>query len=274
MPSITTLVDDIHKLAAGGHPPPATSTDVSVSYAKWFDTEPWSRKDKHISFSEIGDPCLRRLWYKVNSPEHGEDISSSLRIKFLYGDMLENLVLSLAKAAGHEVCDEQKRVTFSVGNGWTISGKLDAVIDGVVVDVKSTTKFGVQKFENGLRDDPFGYAQQLTGYATALSNPTAGFLTIQKELGHIAYFPQEVRMGHFHNNAKVATEAVELPENNLPIIPPVPQSKTSKNMKLAPSCSYCAYKKQCFPKLRTFIYSDGPVYLVDVVDTPRVLEVT
>lgn len=273
MAYIENLVSDIYSMAGGATAPSATSKEVSVSYGKWWD-KPWERKPKHVSFSEIGDPCLRRLWYKVNKPLVGESIDTNLRVKFLYGDMLEELVLSLAKSAGHTVEREQERVTYDVGNGWTISGKLDAVIDGVVIDVKSTTKFGVQKFENGLVDDPFGYKQQLSGYAVALDRDRAGFVTIQKELGHIAYFPIAVDKGHFHEQAVASIEAVEMTENSLPIIPPVPQSKTSKNMKLATSCSYCAFKKECYPKLRTFMYSSGPEFLVNVVDTPRVLEIT
>jgi hypothetical protein len=83
-----------------------------------------------------------------------------------------------------------------------------------------------------------------------------------------------VDKGHFHHQAEAASEVVSLVDvSPLPVITPVPQSKTSKNMKLATSCSYCAYKKQCFPKLRTFLYSDGPAYLTHVVDVPRVMEV-
>ena len=272
MPSISTLVEDIYALAEGAKAPSPTNKEFTTSYAKWWD-EKWERKEKHLSFSEVGSQCLRKLWYKVNKPELEESISGGLRIKFLYGDMLESLVLSLVSSSGHVVEREQERVTYDVGNGWTISGRIDAVIDGVMVDVKSTTKFGVQKFENGLQDDPFGYKHQLMGYAVATNNSSAGFLTIQKELGHIGYFPIEVDKGHFHEQAVAATEAVEMKENTLPILPPVPQSKTSKNMKLCTTCSYCPYKKECFPKLRTFMYSGGPEFLTEVVDTPRVLEV-
>jgi hypothetical protein len=47
----------------------------------------------------------------------------------------------------------------------------------------------------------------------------------------------------------------------------------SGNLKLATICSYCPYKKECHPDLRTFIYSSGPRYLVKVVNTPKVPEV-
>lgn len=273
MPDISTLVDDIYAVANGVKPPADTSKSLAVHYEKWFE-ERSGRKPKTLHFSEVGDSCLRRLWYKVNAPELGETIDGNLRIKFLYGDMLEELVLSLARVAGHDVADEQRRLVYDIGNGWSVTGRLDAIIDGVVVDVKSTTKFGIQKFENGLKDDPFGYAAQLSGYASALGKNDAGFVTIQKELGHIAYFPIKVDRQHFHEGAKASSEAMELTENTLPVIPPVPQSATSKNTKLSTKCSYCEFKKNCFPKMRTFIYSNGPEFLVDVVTLPKVMEVT
>lgn len=54
----------------------------------------------------------------------------------------------------------------------------------------------------------------------------------------------------------------------------VPASKTSKNKKLCTSCSYCNFKKQCWPEMRTFMYASGPEFLVEVVDVPRVMEIT
>lgn len=272
MKTIDTLVEDIYKMAEGACAPFGSNFSFPTDYSKWWG-EPWVRKDKHLSFSEIGKPCLRQLWYEVNSPTSKDTIDGNLRIKFLYGDMLESLVLSLARTAGHTVEREQERVTYSVGNGWTISGRLDAFIDGVCVDVKSTTKNGVAKFEGGLKDDPFGYKHQLSGYAVATNSSAAGFVTIQKELGHIAYFPIEVDKGHFVEQAHAATEAVELKENSLPRLEPVPQSATSKNMKLCTTCSYCGFKKECWPEMRTFMYSTGPVFLVKVVDVPRVPEI-
>lgn len=269
---INNLVKDILDLAEGRKLPSTISHNVGASFTKWFeDREP--RKEKTLYFSEVGDPCLRRLWYKVNTPTAAEELPGHTRIKFLYGDMLEDLVLRLSEAAGHTVAGEQQKVKYEVGNGWTISGRIDAVIDGVVVDVKSVTKFSEDKFKEGLVNDPFGYYSQLNGYATALDSSDAGFLTIQKELGHISYYPINVDKRHFVDQVEHAIDAVERKDNDLPVIPAIPQSATSKNKKLDTTCSYCAYKKQCYPNLRTFAYSNGPVFLTEVVDLPKVMEI-
>jgi hypothetical protein len=279
--SIDTLISDIYKLAEGAKAPsPNGDYTVSASYAKWFDKQERVREDKVLYFSEVGDPCSRKLWYKYNKPELATAIDGNLRIKFFYGDMLENLVLDLVRSAGHEVSGEQQRVIYDAGGGWVVRGYIDAIIDGVPVDVKSVTKFSEEKFKNNLKDDPFGYYQQLCGYATTLNAPNAGFLTIQKELGHINYYPIEVNPGLFKLQAANAIEVVQEKEvTTLPQLNAVPQSATSKNMKLCTSCGYCAYKTDCWKDandgkgLRTFIYSTGPVFLVNVVDVPRVLEI-
>lgn len=275
MKTIDTFVSDVYSLAAGDIPPVTSNNSISVSYDKWFTPRPDEREKNILFFSEVGDPCPRRLWYKYNSPAVAEKPDGKAIFKFFYGDILEELVLNTGESAGHTVEKRQDRVTYDVGNGWYVRGRIDAVIDGVVVDVKSVTKYSEEKFKNGLQDDPFGYYQQLNGYATALNANAAGFLTIQKELGTLNYYPIDVNPALFKMQAEHAVEVVGLSSiGELKRFDAVPASKTSKNKKLCTSCSYCNYKKQCWPEMRTFIYSSGPEFLVDVVDVPRVPEVT
>jgi hypothetical protein len=196
-------------------------------------------------------------------------------LKFFYGDMLEELVLNVAEDAGHTVEKKQEKALYDIGDGWYVRGRIDAVIDGVMVDVKSVTKYSEEKFKHNLVDDPFGYYQQLNGYATALNYSDAGFLTIQKELGHVNYYPIEVNKGLFKMQAEHAAETAALSSpDSIKRLAGVPASKTSKNTKLCTSCSYCNFKKECFPEMRTFLYSSGPEFLIDVVDVPRVMEIT
>ena len=275
MKSVTTLVADVYATLEGKEPSGSfSSLDLTEAltkvYAKIGTTK--TRADKTLHFSELGDPCPRKLNYRVNHATLAEDIDGNTRLKFFYGDMLEQLVLSVAEAAGHTVEKKQERAILTLSDGWKVTGYIDAVVDGVLTDVKSTTKYGEEKFKNGLVDDPFGYKMQLGGYAVALDYEEAGFLTIQKELGHIGWYPIKVDKKMVEDNAEAAVEYVKRPIEQLPRLAPVPQSKTSKNMKLCTSCSYCSYKKVCWPEVRTFLYSNGPEYLVSVVDLPRVTE--
>jgi hypothetical protein len=275
MKTVDTLVDDIYELVSGGIAPATSNNKVDVSYSKWFSQEERKREDKVLYFSEVGDPCPRRLWYKYNMPSVGDKPDGRSLLKFFYGDILEELVLNVAEDAGHSVAKKQERVVYEIGDGWIVRGRIDAVIDGVTVDVKSVTKYSEEKFKNNLVDDPFGYYQQLNGYATALGTNDAGFLTIQKELGHVNYYPIEVNKSLFKLQTEHAVETVSLPSPDvIKRLDAVPASKTSKNKKLCTSCSYCNFKKECWPEMRTFLYASGPEFLVDVVDVPRVMEIT
>lgn len=273
---IDTLVADVYATLEGKAPSRGfSSLDLTASLKEAYvkSNTIKERPPKTLYFSEIGDPCPRKLHYRVNSQHLAEKHDGSTLIKFFYGNMLEDFVLATVEAAGHEVTNRQGRATLELENGWKVTGKIDAVIDGVLVDVKSTTKFGEEKFKRGLVDDPFGYSLQLGGYAAALGYTSAGFLTIQKELGHLGWYPITVDKKKVIAGAQAAVKAATSDLSELKRLDPVPQSKTSKNMKLCTSCSYCPYKKQCWPEMRTFLYSNGPEFLVKVVDVPRVNEV-
>ena len=143
-----------------------------------------------LRLSGMGNPCERKLWYDINEPDEGEVLGGSTLLKFLYGDILEELLLSLDEAAGHTVSGCQD--TLQVAG---IKGHRDAVIDGITVDVKSASPLSFNKFQSGnLRaDDPFGYISQLSSYVYAgrdqtevESHPSLGaFLVIDKVSGEI-----------------------------------------------------------------------------------------
>ena len=121
----------------------------------------------YLSFSSIGSPCKRKLWYKINHPQESKQPDASDLIKFFYGDIIEELILVLAQVAGHEVTGQQDRLKIA-----GLAGHRDAVIDGMTVDVKSASPYGITKFvDSSLRDnDPFGYISQLSSYVYAAQN--------------------------------------------------------------------------------------------------------
>ena len=191
--------------------------------------------------------------------------------------MIEAFILALAKAAGHDVQGEQDRLEVH-----GVKGHRDAIIDGVTVDVKSCTGFSFQKFaKNNLREeDPFGYISQLSSYVYAgkddplVKEKTKGaFLAVQKDRFKLCLdmydFTEELKTKEAEINRVKAMVAGDLPETRLE---PVPQSSTSPNTKLNTQCGYCEFKNICYPEARKFLYSTGPVWLVDVVSEPKVPE--
>ena len=233
-----------------------------------------------VWFSNVGGPCTRKLWYKIHTPADGEPLRAPTKFKFLYGDIIEELVLDLARRAGHLVEHEQRHVTW---NG--VSGRIDATIDGMLVDVKSASSFSFKKFQGGLQreDDAFGYLGQLAGYllvaredgfVTGVNRNRAGFLVANKETGKLHLDVHEftdgdlLDIGRHINNNKSAAEGDESPERSFE---PVPEGK-SGNLKLGTNCSYCDFKVSCWPGVRTFLYSNKPVFLTHVEREPNVPE--
>jgi hypothetical protein len=124
---------------------------------------PQGRDGFSLRMSNIGRP-MRQLWFEKQAEAKDKRLHASLFVKFLYGHLLEELLLLLVKISGHKVTDEQKEVEI---NG--IKGHMDCKIDGEVVDIKSASGFSFSKFSKGLlsEDDPFGYLSQLAAYEHA-----------------------------------------------------------------------------------------------------------
>jgi CRISPR/Cas system-associated exonuclease Cas4 (RecB family) len=226
-----------------------------------------------LRLSNLGTPCSRKLWYHVHSKHEPEPLPASTLNKFIFGDLTESHVLGLVKASGHDLSGLQDPVDV-----FGIRGHRDCVIDGMLFDVKSASSRAFEKFKHHrLReDDPFGYISQLSSYLYgSLDDPLvthktkAGFLAVDKQFGHIAvdiYDLSEEIEGKYEEVLKVqhAVNEVEPPPR---AFEPVPHNK-SGNTKLGTQCSYCDFKKYCYPNARKFLYSNGPVWMVDVVKEP------
>jgi len=275
MKSINTLVDDVYEVLS------SSKADSNVDVDKVIDDFGESmksllrdnvlkpREDKRtLRMSNIGRK-ERFLWY-VHKGMAQEQMKPSTLMKFLYGHATEELVLALVKLAGHEVTHQQAEAEVS-----GIKGSMDCVIDGKLIDVKTAAPFGFKKFkEGGLRwDDPFGYVDQLRGYAASLGVQEGGWLVIDKTNGHLCtHFenfehdePIEIQIEHLNE----VVERDERPEQCYELVP----DGKSGNTKLAMECSYCVFKQHCFPNMKVFAYSTGPRFLVDVVNYPKVAEV-
>lgn len=275
MKQLDTLVQDIYALFTEPHEFDEGNVE---EFGKRLATHISNRiKDEKsgdtLRMSNLGTPCDRKLWYTVNKPEAAEPLPPEVRFKFLYGDIVEELVLFLAKEAGHSVDGTQD--TLEIGG---VKGHRDAVIDGVVVDVKSASTYSFKKFDSHLsaEDDAFGYLDQLGAYLYAsqddpkvLHKDRAAFVAVDKTLGHITV---DVHPNTGKDYDKLVEEKKALVSLN--VVPPrgfsdEPDGK-SGNRKLGTECSYCSFKQTCWPSLQTFFYSNGPRFLTVVSREPNV----
>lgn len=262
---IHTLPHDIMELVA------SNTAEINVSHLPVHHDEP------SLRMSNVGQP-LRKLWYEVASGLPGEPLQSHVKVKFMYGHIIEDAILSLASQAGHEVRARQYEVEID-----GVKGHIDAIIDGVLVDVKSCSTYSFKKFKNHklAEDDPFSYIAQLSAYSQALGGIDGAFLAIDKTLGHICldYYTKE-ELAEYDIRGKIQASRAVL-ESNEPPTPrcysPVADGK-SGNYVLATTCSYCRFKHECWSDanggqgLRTFVYSTGPKFFTHVEKEPRVEE--
>ena len=241
---------------------------------KQWQAPPERNKNFTLRMSNIGKPA-RQLWYEKRSTSGKEVITPSTFIKFMYGHLLEEVLLFLVSIAGHKIEATQKEV---VVNG--ISGHMDCKIDGEVVDIKTASGRAFQKFSNDTlaQDDPFGYIAQLCGYEEAEGTSNGGFLVINKETGELTLHQPE-ELDKINVVDKINDLKYEMSLDNPPekCYPPVPEGKAG-NMKLNKGCFYCPHKFECHSDandgkgLRVFKYAKGPTYLTTVEVTPRVEE--
>lgn len=277
MPDIKTLIPDIQSLLSSGKDFSPEALDALGEQFKALikdRLQPRKPREGVLRMSNFGAPD-RQLWYQVNKPEKAEPLPPEAYLKFLYGDIIELLVLFLAKEAGHTVTHQQAEV--EVGG---VKGHPDAVIDGVLVDVKSASGYGMQKFERHEleKNDPFNYLYQISLYLEALKDDKAlgvkkegSFLAVDKSSGKLALDTYKKKNVDFLGEVEDKKKMLhgELPPR---CHEPEPDGM-SGNKKLSVPCSYCSFKKECWPEMRTFAYSNGPRHLVVVKKVPDVPEV-
>ena len=279
--NLSTLVNDIYDTVSDlnigeKQIPDELLADVTAGIGnaiiEW--ATPRDRSNSVLRMSSIGKPS-RQLYYADKYKESSPPDAATL-IKFLYGHILEELLLFLVKLAGHEVTDQQKEV-----NVKNIKGHMDCKIDGEVVDVKSASGFSFKKFQNGtLREnDPFGYMYQLAAYEKAEGTNDGGFLAINKESGEVAlYQPEELDKPNVESRIDDLIEMFSIQQIPDKCYQPIPAG-TKGNMKLPMGCVYCPHKIECHSDtnngkgLRMFKYAKGIEYLTSVRSLPRVEEI-
>jgi len=282
MKKIDTLVEDIYALFnSNNNTLSEKEVDTYIDmfagsikvHVKDFLKELPENKPK-LRLSLIGKPD-RQLWYNFKEPST-ESLAPYTRIKFLYGYILEEFLIMLAEISGHKVSQQQKEVELE-----GVKGHQDCFIDDVLVDCKSASGRGFNKFKyNTLSDDdPFGYLAQISSYAQANNVDEAGFLAINKSTGEICY--SKVHSLEMIDAKKRIKHLKKIVANTTPpdkCYDDIPDGQ-SGNYKLSSGCVYCAHKHKCWSDsndgkgLRTFQYATGKRYLTKVKKQPNVEEI-
>ena len=281
--NILTLVEDIYSLFDDGSLTKKQLEELPKHLNK-FAEEVCSqialslcedrKDDNKLRLSAIGKPN-RQLWYRSNLKQKQNPLTSSTKIKFLYGHILEELLLLLTRIAGHDVKETQKELDID-----GVKGHQDAVIDNVLVDCKSASgkSFEKCKYNRLYEDDPFGYISQISAYAQANGVDEAAFLAIDKSSGEICLTPVH-SLEMINAKERVAYLKKLVSNNSIPdkCYSDIPDGK-SGNYKLSIGCVYCDYKRECWADanngkgLRVFNYAKNKRYLTKVGREPEVEE--
>ena len=241
-------------------------TAMFVSRFKAYGEE----RENTLWLSNVGWP-LRKLWYSIKGHK-GEALPADAKVKFLYGDLIESLFIALAREAGHTVEHPQREVEVD-----GVTGHIDCVIDGVLIDVKSASTPSFKKFKTGeiYTSDPFGYVAQLSGYKQALGLGRAGWFIIDKTLGHFDFvelkeesnYDIKQRIRHVRTTLESSSEPARCYTDK-------PNDKQGNRI-LDTGCSYCSYKDYCWRDsnegkgLQIRSYYGGPRYFTALVKEPR-----
>lgn len=249
-----------------------------------------------LRMSVIGKPD-RQLWYELNTKDTSKVVEADdvdiyepnpeKYIKFLFGDIIEHLLVFLTKEAGHTATHAQEELEID-----GVLGHCDPVIDNVPVDIKSASKYAFnEKFKMGklLRgDDPFGYVGQLSGYREKLLElypneidaERVAWLVMNKETGEICLLIADA-MDLINAEDRIEHLKNILPKEEPPqekCYQPIPEGK-SGNKVLNKTCYYCPFKEDCWKDsnggrgLRAFKYSNGVKLFTHVETLPRVEEI-
>jgi len=275
MKQIDTVVEDIYDVFYNGTCPDDDTLDSHVSAIRRAIVRQITEVregPQNLRLSQIGKPN-RVTWYDLQDMER-KQLDATTRIKFLFGDIIEELILLLVKTAGHKVTDEQKEVCVE-----GVLGHMDAKIDGVICDIKSASPFGFKKFadNNVGADDAFGYIPQVSSYAEAEGEDRATFLAMNKVTGELALADvHSMEMINASDRVKELKAMDTLPERCHSDVP----DGASGNRTLDKACGWCDYKEGCWADindgigLRKFQYSTYVKYYTHISKQPRVPEIT
>jgi len=204
-----------------------------------------------LRMSNVGRPSCQ-LWYEKNKPEVGLPKPTTFVMNMMIGDIVEAVFKGLLTEAGVEYEDSEK-VTLNLSNT-NVSGTYDIVIRDAVDDIKSASNWSyTNKFESYdtlASNDSFGYVAQLAGYAKASGKKAGGWWVVNKANGQFKYVPAtglDINKEVDKIEKLVDTVAENKFERCFEPEEEKFRGKPTGNKVLNKNCTFCAYRKDCWP---------------------------
>ena len=209
-----------------------------------------------LRMSNIGRPSCQ-LWFQKNQPEKAQPLPSNFVMNMMLGDIVEAVFKGLLTEAKVEYGDADTVELDLPEQDTKIKGTYDIEIDGAVDDIKSASDWS---YRNKFKDfatlkahDSFGYVGQLAGYATASGLKPGGWWVVNKANGSFKYVPAkgiDMMEEMYHINKTVKTVNKNEFKRCFDAVDETFNGKPTGNKILDTECSWCSFRKTCWPKLK------------------------
>lgn len=224
---------------------------IKLSVLDTFHGE--TEKEFRLRMSNIGKD-LRQLMLEKKYGR--EKASPEFLLKMLIGSIMEHIFVYILKAAGMEIRINGE-VTLAIA-GENIEGTWDLVHKGQMYDVKTASDYSYKNkfldYTTLKSDDPFGYIDQLIGYAKAEGCLFGGWIVLNKSTGDFKVIEFTDNMKTVEGDfTKRITHKIEALKGD--IMPPCEgviaetfYKKATGNHIIGPKCRFCPHKQKCHKK--------------------------
>lgn len=222
------------------------------SFIKQFDGEVINQQDSKIVIraSMLGYPAVELAAKKIFSSKQSLKRPYSMQWVFHLGDYFESLLLTLMEAYGLRVTQKQKEIRYVTKDGHEVVGHIDAVVEGVLVDIKTMSFFYMKEFVQRPNDDR-GYITQAHLYETQVDCEAAGFVCLNKGTNQLAFVEVEKDPRYLERVDGVVDALLKIQDfddiKQHFDIPPLEPDPTNPHKKRVPaSMQYSSYKKHFY----------------------------
>ena len=255
------LLSFLSKAARGEAEMSPHTLDRFAQYARDAMEKQFTPRDKAFTLrmSNIGKPsCQLQMQAKGVQPESP---SYDFKMRMIMGDLMEAAMFTLMEAAGINIKSKHTKVSHQVGDT-VINGEYDVELDDGIWDIKTASPFAFeQKFNtpdgfNRIKDkDSFGYVAQGIGYGMGAGKPFKGWIALNKSTGEIAFTEaidndtEKEEVNEKIQKSIPATHSTEPFKRQFSDAPESFYKKETGNRVLGFECTWCDYKKHCWPNL-------------------------
>jgi|TARA_A100001515_G_scaffold141526_1_gene138645 hypothetical protein len=218
-----------------------------------------------IRMSGLGRPLCQQMLERDGKVQ---DMEYNALFRFLFGDITEAIVMMVLKGAGIKIVDAQKSVELKIDNN-VIKGTLDVILEDElgqqkVWDIKSASDWAFKNkyrggYETLTQEDPFGYVMQGHLYGEATGLPFGGWIVVNKSSGELLFvevpdWKQDDKETYL-KDAKARIKILTNPKAKFVKFPLDWETYRrggevvrTGNKVLSKECSFCGYRKHCWPK--------------------------